>query len=35
MFRRATAQDTEGHGKEILCNFAKDGVFKMLAMQLL
>lgn len=35
VLRRATAQDTEGHGKKILCNFAKDAVFKMLAMQLL
>lgn len=35
VLRRATAQDTEGHGKEMFYNFDKDGALKMLAMQLL
>lgn len=35
MLRRATAQDAEGHGKAMFCNFDKNGALKMLAMQLL
>lgn len=35
VLRRATAQGTEGIGRKYFVNFAKDGVLKMLAMQLL
>lgn len=34
MRKRATAEDSQGHGKEIIWDFAKDGALKMLAMLL-